>query len=270
MVASIGRADLIGAKARELFVVSDAAKRSRVPQDGTPLRCVPDYEPRVLAVVSNAAYLEVGGEIIWLAQLRLPMHRRAIRGEFDFSAMRSGKLVEREALELRDVAVWQPTAMSAKDVAPRDLVIEQVRALRDVVRPEGFPKTLRVSESVRALVGLGAGLTPSGDDFLGGMFFAVYHLQRVYPGEFEWNQRAMDEFLEWARPRTNAISHAILSDHAQGQSVEPLHDLIAALLKAEGLDQLMLHVGQLVRIGSTSGRDMLAGLLAGMALAESH
>ncbi len=43
----------------------------------------------------------------------------------------------------------------------------------DIARACLNQQPLRISENAAALIGLGAGLTPSGDDFLGGLLFAV-------------------------------------------------------------------------------------------------
>jgi len=116
----------------------------------------------------------------------------------------------------------------------------------------------------RALVGLGSGLTPSGDDFIGGLLFAAYHLKMAYPGTIAWDQKSIDDMLAWAQDRTNPISHAMLCDHANGQGVDALHNLLAALERDAGLDEVVAQARRLIAIGSTSGWDMLAGLMVGM------
>ncbi len=117
------------------------------------------------------------------------------------------------------------------------------------------------------LVGLGPGLTPSGDDFIGGLLFAAHHLQRVYPRQFCWNQGIVEKLLDRARTSTHRISYAILNDLAYGHGPEPLHELVISLLTVEREDVIADHIQRLITIGHSSGWDMLAGLLAGMLLA---
>ncbi len=124
----------------------------------------------------------------------------------------------------------------------------------------------RVLAAGRALVGLGPGLTPSGDDFMGGLLFVVDQLKAAFPEELGWGSIGLDEWLAWARPRTNTISYAILASHAAGQSVEPMHTLVGALLGDRLLDEILTAVRAVLAIGSTSGWDMLMGLLVGMLL----
>jgi len=120
----------------------------------------------------------------------------------------------------------------------------------------------------RELIGLGPGLTPSGDDFLGGFLFAARSLKVAYPAGFFWEERAITELIEWARPRTHSIGYALFRDLALGHGPEPLHNLIGSLLNGAALDQVLADTTRLLRIGHSSGWDMLAGVLTGMLLIE--
>ena len=136
----------------------------------------------------------------------------------------------------------------------------------DMVRACLGQDMAQVARKGRELVGLGPGLTPSGDDFLGGLFFTAHSLQRAYPGDFYWEQGAIRDLIDWARTQINPISHALLSDLAQGHGPEPLHDLVTALLASQDLGCLLAAATRLLGIGHTSGWDILAGVLTGMLL----
>jgi hypothetical protein len=116
------------------------------------------------------------------------------------------------------------------------------------------------------LVGLGPGLTPSGDDFLGGLLFAAHHLRAAYPSAFEQAGDLLRDFLQEARLLTNRISHTILADLAHGHGPAPLHDLIDLLWQANPEPSWRDSAQHLIHIGHTSGWDMLAGMLTGMLL----
>jgi hypothetical protein len=122
------------------------------------------------------------------------------------------------------------------------------------------------------LVGLGEGLTPSGDDFLGGLLFTQRYLDPVYRRpSLDWG--AVDAWLAESRARTSAISYAILSDLARGHGPEPLHDMVCSITEGASSDQIALHAARLTQIGRTSGWDMLAGAAVGMGvfpLIEAH
>ncbi len=125
-----------------------------------------------------------------------------------------------------------------------------------------------VARRGRELVGLGPGLTPSGDDFLGGLLFAAHSLKTAYPQDFSWEDEPVMDMIDWASTQTHPISHAILRDHAFGHGPEPLHDVVASLLKGQDLGRTIEGTERLLGIGETSGWDILAGMLTGMLLVE--
>jgi hypothetical protein len=123
---------------------------------------------------------------------------------------------------------------------------------------------LRMAQIGKELVGLGPGLTPSGDDFLGGLFFAAHTLQDVYPEEFRRGKKPVGELLEWARTRTNSISFTLLEDLAFGHAPEPLHGVVELLLSGRDPELIMPAVYRVAGIGHTSGWDLMAGFMVGM------
>ena len=115
------------------------------------------------------------------------------------------------------------------------------------------------------LIGYGEGLTPSGDDFLGGFFFARWLLSHNYPGSFMDNPTCTySEFIIRYKPRTNLISYTILKDNSEGHSVEPLHLLANGLLRDERVESLIPRAERLISLGHSTGWDMLTGFLAGI------
>jgi hypothetical protein len=127
---------------------------------------------------------------------------------------------------------------------------------------------MEITQRGRELVGLGPGLTPSGDDFLGGLLFAAHSLKTAYPQDFNWEDEPVTNLIDWVSTQTHPISHAIFKDHAFGHGPKPLHDVVASLLKGEDLRCTMEGTERLLAIGGTSGWDILAGMLTGMLLVE--
>ena len=116
------------------------------------------------------------------------------------------------------------------------------------------------TQAAARLTGVGSGLTPSGDDFVGGALFAR-RLAAAPAHRAAWQQCA-DAVLASATQRTHVISHALLADLAAGASYAPLHQLSDALV--EGNEAAALKAMRaLVAIGHSSGWDMLAGFIAG-------
>ena len=109
--------------------------------------------------------------------------------------------------------------------------------------------------AVESLIGLGPGLTPSGDDLLGGALIALRALG--------WPQVA--DTLGWwllprARARTHAISYAHLACAAEGEGAAALHDTLATLC-SPGAPGLRERADALTTLGHSSGWDAMAGMV---------
>jgi hypothetical protein len=121
-------------------------------------------------------------------------------------------------------------------------------------------------EHAASLVGLGSGLTPSGDDFLGGFFFAFKLLRQNYPEIQELQIWNYSDFIFECKSRTNPISYCLLKDHADGHAMEPLQRFANALLEGRPVDQSLPYARELVTVGHSTGWDLLAGWLTGMTM----
>jgi Protein of unknown function (DUF2877) len=105
------------------------------------------------------------------------------------------------------------------------------------------------------LAGLGPGLTPSGDDALGGVLFAV----RAAGGA------SLDVRLASVADsvRTNSIARAFLRWAARGQALAPVHDLIQAGVEGD-IEAGRAAAQALAAVGESSGADFALGLRWGM------
>jgi hypothetical protein len=109
-------------------------------------------------------------------------------------------------------------------------------------------------EDVTDLIGLGPGLTPSGDDLLGGVLIACHQLH-----EKAVAKKLGDAILKSA-DRTNVISQAHLRAAAVGYGAAPLHDLLDAILRNDRPD-IAKALDATAKIGHSSGFDALAGII---------
>ena len=107
--------------------------------------------------------------------------------------------------------------------------------------------------SITKLVGLGPGLTPSGDDFLVGMLVVL-----SLAGRFDL-VAAVDQVI---RPTleegTGPISRLHLAAALDGESSERLHLMVNAVLAGDH-DQLASRLVLISQVGHSSGWDTLAG-----------
>jgi hypothetical protein len=111
-----------------------------------------------------------------------------------------------------------------------------------------------IEDAVIDLLGLGPGLTPSGDDFLGGMLIAL----TILPAP-TLRAHLQDVIERHAQQRTNAVSLAHLRAAGSGEGHEALHKIFNSLLGGN-MSALPVHVGAINAIGHSSGWDALAGM----------
>ena len=115
-----------------------------------------------------------------------------------------------------------------------------------------------VLEAAMGLLGLGPGLTPSGDDFLGGLLIALRLLSRGALAARLWTG------LEAAAARRSLeLSVAHLRAAAAGRGSAALHAALNALVTGRAGD-LPAVLERIEEIGHTSGWDALAGAVTAL------
>jgi Protein of unknown function (DUF2877) len=114
----------------------------------------------------------------------------------------------------------------------------------------------RAADGARGLVGLGEGLTPSGDDLLVGFSAGLHAVgSPLDPG-------LAQACAQLASGRTTRIAEAFLVHAARGEYSARLHGLVHAL-SAEPPRALADAFSQVLGWGASSGADTLLGLLLG-------
>jgi hypothetical protein len=126
-----------------------------------------------------------------------------------------------------------------------------LKALDEWLRDGGAP-----SDEIAGLIGLGPGLTPSGDDYLGGVFLGLRFLKQEEKADALWR---------WLAPRlierTSALSAAHLAAASQGIASEPVKQCI----RSTNPDWKALSA-----VGHSSGWDALAGVASVAASAAAR
>ncbi len=118
------------------------------------------------------------------------------------------------------------------------------------------------------LLGLGPGLTPSGDDLLSGLL-ATLELSRTPRGLTQAKVGLKHRILGEAVNRTNEISRSLLSHYALGMVDENTDELMTAL--RTGSQRRLDHaVEELCRVGHSSGTDLAIGVLTALKLMEER
>jgi hypothetical protein len=271
-----------------------AARVVRVTDVGWKARALADgaAAARVVAALSRSVYLEIAGEIVWLGGPGSTLHGRAIlAAELPDTG---GAATLEASFDLRTAREWRPRELPRSPT--RETLSSEARRLAGVVervgRPDGFgpllvggrpafpldgaPDLARsflescAGDDARSaaalgerLLGLGPGLTPAGDDLVGGALFAVAVSFETAGSRTDAWKEAAALIRARAPARTHRISAMLLGDLLDGHGYAPLHDLTAALGGGETAAALDAAV-RLVRIGHSSGWDILTGFLGAL------
>lgn len=239
---------------------------------------------RPLSTFPRAPYFEAGGEIIWIGQSLPARHPRAA---VTVRPVATGKTLTFGVLPK---PAWQRNFPAVSEIDPNRVRMAAEALLNTVCalgQPRGFGALLchaelefplalarervrrfahayaardikSVHNASKALLGLGAGLTPSGDDLVAAALFG----RRLIDRDDAW-ARMGSELVRDANRASHAISAALLADTVAGESFEPLHELADALVAGDA-GAALAAARALLRVGHTSGWDMLAGMLIGI------
>jgi len=242
-----------------------------------------------LAAFPGSPYLRAAGELIWVGNRLSTAHPRAVLLDSQANlgaGMRFGALPPAE----RD-ACSAPVADTASLARARKGCVALIADLDAIGEAKGLgmllvgrtppfpldacvPHIARLAAALRAddaeaayvagypLLGLGTGLTPSGDDLVGAMLFARLLAARVEGDHERWNaiaQRLATDVVA----RSNEISAALFADLVAGESFASLARLVRAL--CDGDHPAASDAARaLTPIGHSSGWDMLAGVVLGL------
>ena len=112
-------------------------------------------------------------------------------------------------------------------------------------------------EATDELIGLGDGLTPSGDDFLVGLTAALRATRHDLAAPIA--TRAAGR----ARGATTDVARAALEHAARGEYAERIHDVLGALARSDE-ERLRSQVERALSWGASSGADSLLGVLVAL------
>ena len=115
----------------------------------------------------------------------------------------------------------------------------------------------------RQLIGLGPGLTPSGDDVLAGLITSLHATCRAHGRLPSYNLQALTRIATEGKGKTTLISYEMLRHAARGHMTEAAESVIAGVLQGEDCRTALALMAQ---YGATSGLDQLIGILLGIQL----
>ena len=141
--------------------------------------------------------------------------------------------------------------------------VQRFKKIMDRLSNGGNPPALR---GLSGVVGLGIGLTPSGDDFIAGVLLG----ERIMSLLFAAGERAEGNISPWiverkeignVLDRTSYWGRTLIWQALQNQFPHYLIKAVRGLARAQSSEEMVKTVKKAVSHGETSGTDALTGLL---------
>lgn len=225
-----------------------------VPSQAVIVRVATADGPRMLCLLTSAATgVPNGVRIAGVSSLR--GHRsgdpvrigggRVRTGRLDITIVRRWSSAVPRITRIGGIAELAATA----DAAPCGVPPAALASLCQVLAHDGDP-----SAAIDALVGLGQGLTPGGDDVIAGLLTGLHatgrgDLARRFAGADRWTERTT--MLSADLIRLAAVGHACV-------------EILALLTALHSGAPLSAPIHRLLSIGHTSGADLATGLAIGL------
>lgn len=121
-----------------------------------------------------------------------------------------------------------------------------------------------IFNSVRRIIGMGPGLTPSGDDFLAGMICVSITLAQNWPEISDFAENVARIILEESIGKTTTVSISMIEDAANGEMSEPAVNFICSVLLKDNIEQIKYFTKEVTSMGGSSGEDLLNGIATGI------
>ncbi len=185
--------------------------------------------------------------------------------------------IDRRKIDLTEAEVWEPRIIwPTEPLALNQAIFEILQPYTHWPQPEpdsavagqmvsrlrqaadqllqALSRSENMEAAVTQLVGLGAGLTPAGDDYLVGVMAALW---------LNGSSDRLSNVIEAALSRTTNLSAAFLAAAARGEFMEPWHRLAQALSNDDDA-AIQTAVNRIAQFGASSGKDALAGFAAAL------
>jgi hypothetical protein len=213
--------------------------------------------PDGFAVPAAAVAIDLSRAVTWHPALPV-----AARFESGTELARTAAMARRMAAELAPAGGLAP--MLSGRAGPGDPWLVRARGLVGAqLEALGTGDVATALGPTIDLIGLGIGLTPSGDDYLIGLLAGL---------DATGDPLAHDLASVIARhapARTTAVGAAALGHATRGAFSERLHDLLVAIARGR-LDDLEAAMKRAMAYGATSGSDTLVGLFGALDLAVAR
>ena len=197
-----------------------------------------------------------------LKGLRVDLHQRDTAQAWVVAWLELGK--HRRGNGMSAIIAATPLSRQYPVTSPwmKTLVERAVQTVPDLIDATRNLQVDGAITAIRNLIGLGPGLTPSGDDFIVGYLAGLWSTAGTDPSRLRF-MSSVGAWLFQAAAGTNAISRTYIKSAVNGNVSEPIATLAQRFWKTKSMDSVREATRTALQVGSTSGTDGVLGLLLG-------
>lgn len=219
-----------------------------------------------LLVVGNELTISLKGAEAWRP-------RRGVTKALDVESVRHNLSLVKELAGGREEGLGQlvPHVENIISGVPFDdsklnqvsrAALPHIVALMSAVKSENLE---HAKQSVKNLVGLGPGLSPSADDMLAGFMAGLRWTVNSFRGDVDRVDEINQTIVAHVAGDTTLLSQQLLKHGARGEVNEAVEGLLEAIL-AGGAENVKNATEKVLAMGETSGVDTVVGILLGLSI----
>ncbi|TKS59326.1 MAG: hypothetical protein EWM72_02338 [Nitrospira sp.] len=197
-----------------------------------------------------------------LKGLRVDLHQRDTAQAWAVAWVELGKHRRGDGISGMIAAIPLPRQNPVTSPGIKILVERAVQTLPALINATRNFQVEGAITAIRPLIGLGPGLTPSGDDFIVGYLAGLWSTAGSDSSRLRFIS-TVGAWLSQAAVGTNAISYTYIKSAVKGNISEPIVTLAQRFGQANNMDSVREAAGTALQVGDTSGADGVLGLLLG-------
>lgn len=249
----------------------------------SPFNIIADFKPNISmrSLVRKGAKVSVAGDLLRVGdELTISLKGaevwrpgRAVAKALDVESVKRNLLLAKRLAGGRKEGLGQLAPhieCIISGASPDDPQLNQVSraalphiaALASAVRSGDLELVRR---SVKNLVGLGPGLSPSADDMLSGLMAGLRWAVNSSGGDVDRVDEVNRTIVDHVAGDTTSLSRQLLEHAARGEANEVVEGLLKTILAGEAED-VKVAVEKVLAMGETSGVDISVGILLGLSI----
>jgi len=124
-----------------------------------------------------------------------------------------------------------------------------------------------IADRVKNIIGFGAGLTPSMDDFISGLMISRIYLHDYLNKDVNLCYKFNEQMINKIGQKTTKVSEEMLKLSSKGEVNEQLRNLVLSLISNATIEELVHNLEAVSSFGETSGTDIISGIYIGSKIA---